>query len=110
MKPIKDFVSELRHRQIKLWLDGDRLRYSAPQGTITPDILAQMRSRKPELLTFLEQVHPSIPTPIQPVTRDKEIPLSFAQQRLWFIDQFEKESAVYNIPYALHLTGQLNRN
>ncbi|EDX70556.1 Condensation domain protein, partial [Coleofasciculus chthonoplastes PCC 7420] len=47
---------------------------------------------------------------IQPVTRDKEIPLSFAQQRLWFIDQFEKESAVYNIPYALHLTGQLNRN
>jgi amino acid adenylation domain-containing protein len=47
---------------------------------------------------------------IQPLTREKKIPLSFSQTRLWFIDQFEKESAVYNIPYALYLTGNLNRN
>ncbi|MGF1675887.1 MAG: condensation domain-containing protein, partial [Rivularia sp. (in: cyanobacteria)] len=37
-----------------------------------------------------------------------ELPLSFAQQRLWFIQQLEPESSVYNVPSALKLKGKLN--
>lgn len=37
----------------------------------------------------------------------EEIPLSFAQQRLWFLDQFEPGSSFYNIPVALRLSGHL---
>ncbi|HYG63544.1 MAG TPA: condensation domain-containing protein, partial [Thermoanaerobaculia bacterium] len=45
--------------------------------------------------------------PIVPVPRETGIPLSFAQQRLWFIDQLEPGSAAYNIPAAVRLAGRL---
>lgn len=46
--------------------------------------------------------------PIQPVTRRDAMPLSFAQQRLWFIDQMEPGNPAYNMPGAVRLTGALN--
>ena len=46
--------------------------------------------------------------PILRVARKKELPLSFSQQRLWFLDQYEPNSSVYNIPSALRLRGALD--
>jgi amino acid adenylation domain-containing protein len=46
--------------------------------------------------------------PIVPVPRDGELPLSFAQQRLWFIDQLDPGNSVYNFPVAVRLMGPLN--
>ncbi|PTL74976.1 non-ribosomal peptide synthetase, partial [Vitiosangium sp. GDMCC 1.1324] len=43
-----------------------------------------------------------------PTARTGDIPLAFSQQRLWFLDQLEPGSPVYNIPSALRLSGQLN--
>ncbi|MBV9790939.1 MAG: LLM class flavin-dependent oxidoreductase, partial [Chloroflexi bacterium] len=46
--------------------------------------------------------------PIEHVSRDRPLPLSFAQQRIWFLQQVEPESATYNNPTAIGLKGALD--
>ncbi|OZF40216.1 non-ribosomal peptide synthetase [Rhodococcus sp. 14-2483-1-2] len=46
--------------------------------------------------------------PLVPQERPERIPLSLAQQRMWFLNRFEPESAVNNIPVAIRLTGALD--
>ena len=46
--------------------------------------------------------------PLVPMDRKASIPLSFAQQRLWFLDQLIPDVALYNIPIALRLKGSLD--
>jgi amino acid adenylation domain-containing protein len=46
--------------------------------------------------------------PLVPVPRHRPLPASFAQQRLWFIQQLEPASSAYNMPYALRLRGPLD--
>jgi amino acid adenylation domain-containing protein len=47
--------------------------------------------------------------PIVPISRDGTMPLSFAQQRLWFLAQMEGVSVTYHIPVALRLRGELDK-
>ncbi|WET76910.1 amino acid adenylation domain-containing protein [Amycolatopsis sp. QT-25] len=48
------------------------------------------------------------PSVIRPVPRDRNLPLSFAQQRMWFLDQLDPGSVEYLIPLALRLSGPLS--
>ncbi len=43
-----------------------------------------------------------------PATRNQNLPLSFAQQRLWFLEQFLPGNPLYNLPQTFHLVGQVN--
>jgi len=64
-----------------------------------------------ELATFVEAAlknGAATPPRIERALRTGPLPLSFAQQRLWFLDQLESGSAFYNVPAAIRLNGRLN--
>ncbi|WP_156628798.1 non-ribosomal peptide synthetase, partial [Mycobacterium sp. 1274756.6] len=46
--------------------------------------------------------------PLHALPRPAQIPLSYAQQRLWFLEQLQGPSAIYNMPVALRLCGDLD--
>jgi amino acid adenylation domain-containing protein len=46
--------------------------------------------------------------PLRPVAHDHEPPLSFAQQRLWFLHQIQPDSTSYSLPAAVRLIGTLD--
>ncbi|OUL26115.1 non-ribosomal peptide synthetase [Nostoc sp. 106C] len=70
-----------------------------------------MDAQKLELLAYLLEeegiASPEIPT-ISPRESSENLLLSFAQQRLWFLNQLEPDSPFYNISAALRLNGVLN--
>ncbi len=49
-----------------------------------------------------------MPPEIQRVKRDRPLPLSFAQERLWFLDQLERGTLAYNIPRVVRFQGGLS--
>jgi amino acid adenylation domain-containing protein len=55
-----------------------------------------------------EGIETGAPSTITPRNSGDEVELSFAQQRLWFIDQLEPGKATYNIPFAVRLNGRLD--
>ena len=110
MKSIETFLSDLANQDIKLWMDGDRLRCNAPQGLLTPEIQTELKNRKAEIIQFLDQLGSEEqinPRTILPIPRDRQLPLSFAQSRLWFLYQLEGATGTYNMTGALSLSGPL---
>ncbi|UZG58623.1 amino acid adenylation domain-containing protein [Rhodococcus opacus] len=61
------------------------------------------------LSTWLEsQATAGARTPLVPRTRPEHIPLSYAQQRIWFLNRFDPHSPIYNIPFAVRLSGTMD--
>jgi amino acid adenylation domain-containing protein len=66
---------------------------------------------RPALAKFAEAVSRAAPSLLPPITvarRDQRLPLSFAQQRLWFLAQMDGVNQAYHVPVELRLTGELD--
>jgi len=62
-----------------------------------------------EIVERLRSSGKSTLPPIEPISREGDIPVSLPQQRLWFIDQFSPGNFAYNIPFAVKIDGKLDK-
>src|SRR5258708_39271937 len=95
----------------RISLENDRVRVSAPRGVLSEEIWRELSARKDELREWLKGLYEREVTrpALQPQARPERLPLSYAQQRLWFIDQLEGgASTEYNLAEALRLVGPLD--
>jgi amino acid adenylation domain-containing protein len=96
---------------MSLSAEGGQLRVKAPPGVLTAKLRDELTAQKDEILKLLGEargVGKSHPTGIPRTARGEPSPLSFAQERLWFIEQMEPGSFTYNMPVCFRLSGQLD--
>jgi amino acid adenylation domain-containing protein/non-ribosomal peptide synthase protein (TIGR01720 family) len=106
-----ELLSCLRSLDVRLWVDGDRLRYTAPNGALTPALLEALAAYKKDVINLLRKANAAQKPgsqSIPPVPRTERLPLSFAQQRLWFLHELEPGNIAYNMPAALFLDDCTN--
>ena len=106
-----EFLSYLRGLGVHVSAESERLRINAPAGVVTPEIQQELAARKAEIVRFLKDAAQSsrlLPPPIVRVSRGQDLPLSFAQMRLWLLNQLEPETAAYNLQSKFILSGELN--
>src|SRR5688572_1789119 len=112
--PIRDVVTRLVAEDVHLYVDGAELKYRARQGGIREADKKWVKENKAAIIEYLCKLQLTIeqpvpPPPIVPVARsDDGLALSYAQQRLWFIDRLGKGSAQYNMAGSYVLAGELD--
>ncbi len=106
---VLDLLHELQVEQIKIWVDGDKLRYKTASGQLPAELRAKISEQKAGIINYLQQISAEQDQPeIKPVSRERRWPLSFAQQRLWFLHQYDPTNPAYHMHMHLHVHGPLD--
>ncbi|WP_031074637.1 non-ribosomal peptide synthetase [Streptomyces sp. NRRL WC-3742] len=76
---VNELIAELQHAGVQLWEDAGQLRYRAPKGALTPELLARLRAGKEAVLAHLAEQHAAPAIVPDPDSRTEPFPLTDVQ-------------------------------
>ena len=105
---VTELLAELIDKNVNLSVVDGELGIKAARGVITPELKERLSAHKEDLIVTLQEIAGN-QTPLEKIHRNGPLPLSYAQQRLWFVNQFEGGASTnYNMTGAYRLAGELN--
>ena len=102
-----ELINRLKEKGIGLSLREGKLRLKAEKGALSAELKNEIVSKRDAIIALLSSAASSSnePVSIPKADRTENLPLSFAQQRLWFLDALEPGTPLYNMPFASHIEG-----
>lgn len=103
-----ELILELKNAQVDLSVQQGKLICEFPKGGLSESLKQKLITHKDEIKDYISASNNvSLSKPITARKRgNNSLPLSFSQQRLWFIEQLQGSSAHYNMPSALQVKGE----
>lgn len=95
MSELGELLATVLYGGVELRREGAELAFRAPKGALTPELRERLATHKADLVSLLQD-------------RARYLACSYAQERLWFLQQLDPNSPVYNVASALRLEGPLD--
>ena len=95
----------------RVGLERGDLRFSTARGSLSAEQIVRFATNRERLATLLDasaNTGENRVSALQFPPRQETLPLSFAQERLWFLEQLGLVGSAYNVPCALQLHGKLD--
>jgi amino acid adenylation domain-containing protein len=109
-----ELLKKLRALDVRVWLQDDRVRVSAPAGVLTPELQRELSARKEDLRVLLMSFRAESaatgerePAPVE-TAAEGAYPASSAQRRLWFVDHLDNGNIAYNIGASRQLREEID--
>ncbi len=96
---------DLAAQKVRIIPEGGQLRILAPTGILTPELMNRIKNFKQDLLHYFSE---SDAADIPCVDRHIRIPLSFSQERIWFLEQLDRYVGAYQVPLYFYYHGSLS--
>ena len=105
---VEKIISEAIANDVYLYVEGGKLKYKAKAQGLPQQLKQLIQQHKEQVIDYLVGELNRAQHQIQLHDRSKPQLLSFAQQRMWFMNQYTGPSALYNMFLALKMSAQVN--
>ncbi|MCO7190790.1 MULTISPECIES: non-ribosomal peptide synthetase [unclassified Pseudoalteromonas] len=109
MKSIETLLAQLKRAQVRLTLDENKnVKIRGRKDALSQELIQLIKKNKVALVEHLSSISQQRVEKISRVSYQQPLPLSYAQQRIWFEHQMSGEPAYFNTPILLFIDGHLD--